>query len=212
MAAGQYKEAAASFRRAMAVEPGLSVAVLNLGRAAELAGQGEQLLTEAEAAMVERPADPQPYLLAGILHEKGGRPEKAMAVYEQAVTRIPGDWVFANNYAFLLGEQNASPADIKRAEALARRALELAPGRAAVLDTLGWLLVRQGKVTEAQGVLAGALSREPGNPVFNYHLAKALFGLGKKDQARERLAKALEVSDFAGRPEAAALLQSLGGG
>lgn len=55
-----------------------------------------------------------------------------------------------------------------------------------------------------------AYSRAAGNPVIRYHIAAALAGLGRKDEARRELQRALAVAtEFEGLAEARALLKRL---
>jgi hypothetical protein len=60
------------------------------------------------------------------------------------------------------------------------------------------------------GYLEKALSRRPENAVFNYHMGMALYKSGRKGEAKEKLAKALEGSErFLGREAADDLMRSL---
>ena len=93
---------------------------------------------------------------------------------------------------------------------MARQAIALAPGNAAINDTLGWILVETGKPGEALGYLREASAREYGNPRFRYHLAVCLNELGRSAEARRELLVALEQGRrFDDRTAAEQLLAAL---
>jgi Flp pilus assembly protein TadD len=64
---------------------------------------------------------------------------------------------------------------------------------------------------EAYSRFETALRIAPEDSSVNYHMAVVLMTMGKKDQARESLVKALErEGDFSGRREAEAMLKNIG--
>ena len=65
------------------------------------------------------------------------------------------------------------------------------PGDANYADTLGWILVQQGKIEAGLRQLREARLRNPGNAEIRYHLAFALAKIGRKAEAREELQAAL---------------------
>jgi predicted Zn-dependent protease len=79
-----------------------------------------------------------------------------------------------------------------------------------VADTLGWLLLQQGKVNEARELLAKAAVALKGVPVVRYHYAAALARSGDKERARSELNVALSHKQpFEERDEATALMAQL---
>ena len=94
----------------------------------------------------------------------------------------------------------------------AQSAHSLSPNDPMVLDTLGWLLVRQGTVDIGLKHLREARVRAPGNPEIRYHLSAGLAKAGRKDEAKLELTRLLEESSvFPGAEDAKALLRQLGG-
>jgi len=80
-----------------------------------------------------------------------------------------------------------------------------------VLDTLGWIYFRLGDARQARGLIEQALAAAPDAGVLNFHLGAVLLMQGQKDEAREKLKKALqEEADFPGRSEAEKMLKDLG--
>ena len=69
------------------------------------------------------------------------------------------------------------------ARKLITRALELTPDDAAVIDSIGWIDYRQGKVKEALALLQKAFDKAH-DPEIAAHLGEVLWVLGEKGQAR----------------------------
>ena len=77
-------------------------------------------------------------------------------------------------------------------------------------DTLGWVLVCQGKAEEALPFLEHTVRHLPKAPESRWHLARALELLKRYDAALEHLVVAFELSTtFAGVNEARALERRL---
>ena len=99
----------------------------------------------------------------------------------------------------------------QRALATAREAYALAPQSAAIMDTLGWILVRSGQVPEGLALLEKAAAGANVSPEIKYHYAAALAQSGAKERAKEQLTQLLGTqTSFDGRAEAQQLLVELG--
>lgn len=81
--------------------------------------------------------------------------------------------------------------DLERARSLIERALAQQPEDAAVLDSMGWVLFRQGEPREALTYLRRAHDIHP-NPEIAAHLGEVLWALGRRDEAREVWQRALD--------------------
>jgi predicted Zn-dependent protease len=134
--------------------------------------------------------------LAETLHAAGDL-LKAKAVYEDLMARTPDDPAVLNNLAELYGALG----DV-RSLILARRAHELAPNDPAVMDTLGWALVRAGQPEKGLAYLRDAISRLATSGEIRYHLAVALEDLGREDEAFHELSTALEQNGLVSRVDA----------
>lgn len=93
-----------------------------------------------------------------------------------------------NNLAYTLAERGES---LEEAETLARRALELSPDRARLLDTLAFVLLKRGGEREARRLLERATELTPEDYEIQEHLADAYLADGDADAARAALAEAL---------------------
>ena len=134
---------------------------------------------------------------------------KARAVYEDYLSRHPGNVVCANNLASVMLDEGA---DLERAEQLVRDVVKQFPGNPAYTDTLGVILVRRGKAAEGVPLLEHTVRQLPQVPEVRYHLAEAYVAMEQKDRARHQLVVAFKLSStFVGDREARALLDSLTG-
>lgn len=71
---------------------------------------------------------------------------------------------------------------LDEAEKLIDKAVSLAPDDAAILDSKGWLLFRQGKLPEALQVLQRAFAKLPDGEIAA-HLGEVMWALGRRDEA-----------------------------
>jgi tetratricopeptide (TPR) repeat protein len=119
----------------------------------------------------------------------------------------PSDASACNDLGYLWADQNRK---LEEAEKLIRRALELdreekqrgqkltalaVQQNASFLDSLGWVLFRQGKLQEASQLLeeAGKLSRGDENPVIWDHLGDVYSRMNRARQAQEAWKKSLQM-------------------
>jgi tetratricopeptide (TPR) repeat protein len=107
-------------------------------------------------------------LLQAVSAQNSKKTDQAITWYEKAVEISPNAVIALNNLAWLYYEKKDP-----RAEALAKRAAQLAPSSAEVLDTYGWILVETGKVKEGIAVLQTAASISPDNTEIKTHLEDA---------------------------------------
>ena len=198
--------AAAAYDRAVQDRPDIEPAIaLRTYRAKRAIGVPDAL------AFVERWAANRPRddiaartLLANAYTDVG-RKDRAIEIYEALLAKHSGDATLLNNLAVLYAGR-----DDGRALVLAKQAADVAPGSAAVLDTYGWLLVRQGKLAEGFGMLRNAHLRAPGVPEIRYHMAVALEALGRRGDALREVNAALRSGqNLEGAAEAAKLKKRL---
>ena len=148
------------------------------------------------------PADAGMKLLMANSHLTGDEPEQALDIYEDLVESDSP--LVLNNLAWLYHERGND-----RALELARRAHELAPENADIADTLGWILVQTGSVSEGMEYLKQSIAAREQNASVQYHLAVAHHRSGDLHSARTHLRKALNLGAFPEADEARALLKDL---
>lgn len=116
------------------------------------------------------------------------------ATLRRVLDRQPANPDALNSLAYLLAA--LGPADrLAEAEALLRLALDQRPFSAAFHDSLGLVLLRQGKVDDALVHLRNADAWQPGNAEIQEHLADALRAAGDAERALAAYRQVLESSD-----------------
>ena len=143
--------------------------------------------------------------LIGEEYMRIGQNERAISHYEGMHASDSESAASLNNLAWLYHLEKDP-----KAKALAQRAVELAPDNGAIEDTLGWILVNQGDVTEGIKVLERAVQNEPNDGEIRYHLAYALVQGGDETTAAQMLRNLLESgSEFPSKSAARQMLNSL---
>jgi Flp pilus assembly protein TadD len=118
---------------------------------------------------------------------RAGRPEDAVRILRRMMPALEKDVETLNNLAWILANASIDPA---QGLEFARRARELSPDDAVILDTFGWAAVRAGRAGEAVEPLERAWKATE-DPEVRGHLAAALHGLGRVDEARAHARAAL---------------------
>lgn len=200
---GDVEAAADAWDRALAVENRAEFAVrsFELRREAGLDAPLEPL----ERYLEQRPLDHSVRTFLAQEQLASGEQAAAAAELERVLESEPENFVAANNLAWTYLE-----AGDDRAEAMARRAYELKPDNASVVDTLGWILVNSGEFEEGIALLYEAVAMSGGKPQIRYHLAAALVMSGETEQARGILSELLaDAAEFNSRTDAEELLARL---
>jgi tetratricopeptide (TPR) repeat protein len=147
-----------------------------------------------------------------VLFKKGsfqyamGRKKEAEAEYQKVLRLSPNHVMALNNLAYLYLEENRS---LPQALRYATRAFMLAPQDDAVRDTLGYVLLKNGRIDQGVRMLKKASDSSPKNPSILYHLALAYKANGDPSKAMENLQKALALGEFPETRDAKALLEKI---
>ncbi|HMC27829.1 MAG TPA: tetratricopeptide repeat protein, partial [Verrucomicrobiae bacterium] len=202
--------AEAALRKAIELDPNLAAAYNLLVAIYVEANKLPEALKELEIVLGKNPQYFPALLTSGIIYERMGDFAKARDNYEKVLALSPNFIPALNNLAYIYSEKLNN---LDRAGELARKAHELASAEPSVEDTLGWVLYRQGKYQEAAELLEQSASKSPGNGEIQFHLGMANYMMGRLDEARAVLGKAVAVSgDFPGKDEAKSRLALLSQG
>ena len=108
----------------------------------------------------------------------------AQTVLEQVVKIDPGHSSACNDLGYYMADEGI---DLPRAESLIRIAVREEPDNQAFLDSLGWVLYKQGRLEEAHKYLEQAIAQTV-NPdaVVLDHLGDVLYRMGDKEHGRQR--------------------------
>ena len=142
--------------------------------------------------------------LAGVY--LSARDNKAAIEQYQIILRQAPTYVPALNNLATAYQPEKNPLALEYAE----KAYQLAPNSAAVMDTLGWILVEQGNTTRGLPLLEKAVSLAPEAADIRYHLAAGRAKSGDNAQARKELEQLLAAGkQFPSIGEAKLLLKQI---
>jgi tetratricopeptide (TPR) repeat protein len=153
------------------------------------AGASPELsIPQLEAMAKEQPNDVIVQLRLGEAYDKQGTPEKATAAFEQALKLNPKLIAAATKLAQLY----AGPLQNReKALAYAKKARELAPTDPRVASILGKVAYHSGNFTWAYSVLQEAVRQRQNDASVLHDLAWTAYSLGKINEARDAMQKAL---------------------
>lgn len=80
------------------------------------------------------------------------------------------------------------------AQAMIARAVEARPNDAQIVDSMGWVLYKQGNYEEALAYMEKAVEMIPSDPTVNDHLGDVYWRLGRKTEARFQWERSLSYS------------------
>lgn len=170
------KNAKASLQQA----PNLFAAQILLADTSLRQGKLEQALGAYEKSLQLRP-EAFVALKAGMIAERLQQQQKAEQHYRKAVALQPKNFMTHNQLAWYLGTQNKN---LQEAIGFAQKALELAPGSANVMDTLGWLYYLNGSLDKAKNTLDSAINANADtSPSVLYHLGVVEKSLNNNSRA-----------------------------
>ena len=178
--------------RWIAVRPDDWVVYHLAGRSAGADGQRKSAL-DYELKALERIGDGQRKWVvlqqAAMLHCALGQFDKGVKAYQDVLEILPDFAPALNNLAWTLAKDLGKPKD---ALPHAKRAAELMPRNAQILDTYGFVLVGLGQYDQAVDVLRRSTSRER-FPANLLHYGTALEAQGKKNDAYVRYQQGWEL-------------------
>ena len=207
MALKDFDSAEAQFRKALEMNDNLVWPYVALARIYVATGKAEKAIEEYRQLIKKKPDLVMAYMAIGTIYQRLGEIDKAEKAYRDVLKIKPKFAPAANNLAWVLAEAKG---DIEEAFIYSQKAKAEAPEQPSVLDTSGWIFTKRGQYKLAVADLSEALKKWPDQPTINYHMAVALEGLGKKDDAREYLSRALESKeDFPERKDAEKMLKRL---
>lgn len=150
-------------------------------------GANTEALALLNEALDEYPEDEDLIYSRSLVHERLGQLPLAEKDLRGLLQNNPDDSRALNGLGYML-LVNTSRLD--EAAQLIRRAHELEPDDAAIVDSLGWAEFKRGRTEEALKYLQQAYDKFP-DPEVAAHLGEVLWTLGDKDRARGVWDKAL---------------------
>ena len=148
----------------------------------------------AEGCFERAAADPELKIAAltqrSLCFDEMGDLGRARRVLEDLLKDFPDHPEVANSLGYFLAEKGL---DLDRARELVGGALKLQPGNGAFLDSMGWILYRQGELEAAFDYLIQAVNVLPDDPVILEHLGVVMVDMGQKAEGETMLRRALKM-------------------
>jgi len=186
--AGETAEAARRMKALFSADPRDEGVALGLLEAFERAGRVPAALALLEDAARKHPDTPALLYARASALDRARRVPEALAAMRKVLALAPAHAGALNYVGYVMTEQGG---DLREAEGLLRRAVELRPDDGAVADSLGFCLLKEGRVEAALEELRRADRLAPGDPVILGHLGDALLAAGRRDDAAEAFRRAL---------------------
>lgn len=199
MGLGRREDAAKTLDAVLAGQPKSQSPYLMRAKLYTDAKENDKALETLKNAVAASPTDIRAQVMQAQLLGTMGQYAQAIALYDAILTRNPGLDAVANNLAELIADyQHTDPAAMEKARTTAERFV--GSDNPALLDTLAWVYFRLGDVQQAEMTMTRALDKgkERGGafPAQMYYHAGAIhLKAGKKDLAKEELAKAIATQD-----------------
>ena len=147
----------------------------------ERRGRGDDALAALGRALEVFEGDPALRYARAMLHERAGRIDDALADLQLILDDDPDSHQALNAYGYALAVHREAWAE---ALPYLERALELSPGSGAILDSVGWVHFKLGRLESALALLRRAWEARR-DPEIAAHLGEVLWQAGEKAQARE---------------------------
>ena len=171
------------------------------------AGRLDEGLKKLDELLKKNPFNARAYGVKGYIYQAQGKLDQAVESYTQALKIDPNLASAANNLAYILAEQDG---DLTAALKWAQTARKREPENPNNADTLGWIYYKTKNYVLARNQLQFAATRQPDNPVIQYHLSMACWKSNRIDEAEKALKQALNSKkDFKERSLAEAALREI---
>ncbi len=191
MTAGSMPKAIADFRKALELDPDLTVACLNLVTAYKATGDLQGALKAAANAVKLAPQEASSHFAYGDILQLTDRLAEAEEQYRTAI-KAQDDLAPAKlRLAMLLTQQKRH---LQEARELAKEAQELEPGDGTAEAVAAWALVLMGEEGQGLTELYHAAQAHPFNHTIWLRFAQALKQAGHEEQAKRAAAIAAQVA------------------
>lgn len=205
---GELERARTMLHEIAAVDPAEQAEVLQtegqLLRDAGRNGEAYMLLADAVQRFPDSPDLLYDFALAA---EKQDKPEEMEAALRKVMAAVPDNHHAYNALGYSLAERGVR---LDEAHALIDKALKMAPNDPYIMDSMGWVQFRQGRLDEAEATLRRAYALRSDAEIA-VHLGEVLWQRGKRDEAQKlwREARAKDPGSDALRDTLARLNTSL---
>ncbi|MBP1804934.1 tetratricopeptide repeat protein [Rubellimicrobium aerolatum] len=200
-------ESEALLRELIALDPTSERATMQLYTLLARTNRAEEATAVLDAGLAASPGSQQLSWMKAAELERSGDIDGAIAIYQSMYDANSFNVVVANNLASLLSQRASSAEDLDRAFAIAKRLED--SREPALMDTYGWILAQRGQHAEALPYLEGAAESLGEDPVVSFHLGMTYHALGRTEEARAALTRALDLAGDRPIPQMATARETL---
>ena len=180
--------------------------LMQLGQIFASAGRLQQAEQIYQGIIDKAPRFADAYASLATVKERVGDKGSARDLYRKTLKYDRKNSLALNNLAYLLADNFGEP---KEALTYAMAAYRLQPGDPRVMDTLGFVLLKNERYQDAGNLLSRAHKMLPDVPTVSLHLAMVQKELGKTEEAKELLSKVADSTSQAEAEQAKQMLKSL---
>jgi len=184
-------KAEAALQKSVDLDKNNVAAVLLLGSIQVARGSVDQAISTYQNAIKNNPGDHHLYAGLGGAYEAHQNWQQAQDAYKKALEIQPDYSLAANNLAYVMLEHGGN---VNVALSLAQTARKGLPNEAFSADTLGWAYYKQGVYNAAIETLQEAVTANPINPTYHYHLGLAYQKSNNVPMAKKEFATALKLN------------------
>lgn len=200
----RFGDAIRVYTKVMELNPGSGV-VRMLASAQWQIGEKDNSILTLKDWIEKHPEDTTTLVALADAYSRHAQADKAITIYTKIIEKSPKAVIALNNLALILSDNN-----LGKAIEYAEQAVKMMPENAALQDTLGTLLVKNGQLDEGISYLSKAARIAPGSMEIQFNLAQAYIENKNNEQARVLLEKILQESQrFSVKEEARKLLRGL---
>ena len=131
------------------------------------------------------------YFDRGVAYDQSGKWPLAEADFRQALKLSPNQPAVLNYLGYSLANRGI---DLPQARQMIEKALAAQPNDGAIVDSLGWVTLKQGDVAGAVRYLERAVELMPEDPTINGHLGDAYAAAGRNLEAAFQWQRALDLN------------------
>jgi tetratricopeptide (TPR) repeat protein len=182
--------AEAEFKQASDLDKKNAEATMKLGVVQNASGATDQALQTFLDGAKANPREVVFYLLAGGIYENRKDWDSAKQQYQKALDIQPDNALASNNMAYVMLQQGGN---VDVAFAMAQTARQKLPDNPSTADTLGWAFYHKQVYKSAITLFKEAVTKEPENALFNYHLGLAYAKNGQAALAKQQLDRVVKI-------------------
>ena len=205
---GDLEGALKQLREIGAVDPAEQAEVMQTeGQLLRDAGRGAEAYVLLADAVKRFPDSPDLMYDFALAAEKQGKPDEMEAALRKVMEAVPENHHAYNALGYSLAERGVR---LEEAHALIEKALKMAPGDPYIMDSMGWVQFRMGRLKEAEQTLRQAYALR-NDAEIAVHLGEVLWQQGRHAEAQKlwREARAKDPKSDALRDTLARLNTSL---